>query len=145
MEMNKVKPVKILIVERNPENLKQLLEAFKYSKLPNNIQFAGGAESALKMIFQSDEYRDLGIPDIIISDLTTYSKEVRWGILETMAKRESIKCIPTVILSSLEEKVENLEIQNCPNLLLPKPKTLEEYQNAVESIEKFWFSVYKEQ
>jgi CheY-like chemotaxis protein len=142
MEMNKVKPVKILIVERNPENLKQLIEAFKYSKLPNNIRFAGGANSALKIIFQSDEYRDLGKPDIIISDLTTYRKEVRWGILEEIAKRESIKCIPTVILSSLEE-IENLEIQNCPNLLLPKPKTFKEYQNVVESIEKFWFSVHK--
>ena len=84
----------------------------------------------------------MGKPDIIISDLATYRKEVRWGILEEIAKAESIKCIPTVILSSLDE-MKNLDIQNCPNLLLPKPKTFEEYQNIVESIEKFWFSVHK--
>ena len=142
MEMDNVKPVEILIVERNPENLAQLVEVFKNSKFPNNIRFAGGADSALKMIFQRDEYRDLERPDIIISDITTYRKEVRWGILEEIAKVESIKCIPTVILSSLDE-MKNVEIQNCPNLLLPKPNAFEEYQNVVESIEKFWFSVHK--
>lgn len=144
MEMNKVKPVEILIVEKNPENLKLLVEAFKNSKLPNNIRFAGGAESALEMIFPTDEFRDLKKPDIIISDIENYRKEVRWGILERIAKREAIKCIPTVILSSLEEE-ENIEIHNCPNLLLPIPKTFEGYQNLVESIEKFWFSLHKEQ
>ncbi len=144
MEMNNAKPVEILIIEKNPENLKQLIEAFKDSKLPNNIRFAGGAESALEMIFPTDEYRDLEKPDIIISDIQNYRQEVRLGILEKIAKAEAIKCIPTVILSSLEEE-EKLEIKNCPNLLLPKPKTFEEYQNLVESIEKFWFSVYKEQ
>ena len=140
MEINKVKPVEILIIERNPKNLEQLIEAFKNSKLSYNIRFAGDAEEALKMIFQTDEFKELEKPDIIISDILTYRKEVRWKILDIIAKRETIKCIPTVILSSLNE-IENLEIQNCPNLLLAKPKTLEENQNVVNSIEKFWLNM----
>ena len=140
MEINNVKPVEILIIERNPKNLAQLIEAFKYFKLSHNIRFAGDAEEALKMIFQIDEFKGLEKPDIIISDILTYRNEVRWGILDIIAKREAIKCIPTVILSSLNE-LENLEIRNCPNLLLPKPKTLEENQNVVKSIEKFWLSM----
>jgi two-component system, chemotaxis family, response regulator Rcp1 len=140
MEINKIKPVEILIIDRNPKNLEQLIEAFKYFKLSYNIRFAGNAEEALKMIFQTDEFKELKKPDIIISDIITYNKEVRWGILDIIAKREAIKCIPTVILSSLNE-IENLEIQNCPNLLLPKPKTLEENQNVVNSIEKFWLNI----
>jgi CheY-like chemotaxis protein len=141
--MKNDKPVELLFIERNPQNLKQFIKAFKNSKLPNHIRFTGNPDEALRMIFQIDEFRDFEKPDIIISDIQTYRQEVRGKILNIIARREAIKCIPTVILSSLEE-VEKLEIQNCPNLLIPKPKTLEEHQNVVESIEKFWLSVHKE-
>jgi hypothetical protein len=59
-------------------------------------------------------------------------------VLANIAKADNIKCIPTVILTSLEEKEEELEIQNCPNLLINKPDKSEDYQNIVKSIEKFW-------
>ena len=58
-------------------------------------------------------------------------------VLANIAKADNIKCIPTVILTSLEEKEEELEIQNCPNLLINKPDKSEDYQNKVKSIEKF--------
>ncbi|OEC84426.1 MULTISPECIES: response regulator [Methanobacterium] len=139
---NNVKPVEILIIERNPKNLELLIEAFKYSELSYNISFAGNAEQALKMIFQTNEFKKSGKPDLIISDIITYHNEVRKKILDIIIKREATKCIPTVILSSLNE-IETLEIQNCPNLLLYKPKTLEENINVVNSIEKFWLSLNK--
>lgn len=141
--MKNDKPVELLFIERNPENLKQFVKVFRNSKFPSHIRFAGNADEALKMILQMDEFRDFEKPDIVISDIQTYRKEVRWGILDIIAKRESIKCIPTVILSSLEE-VEELEIKNCPNLLIPHPKTSEEYKNAVQSIERFWLSIPEE-
>lgn len=140
MEMN---PVELLFIERNPENLKHYFEVFKESKFPNHIRFVGGAEEAVKVIFQLDEFHDWPKPDIIISDFPTYRKEVKVGILDLIVKGETTKCIPTVILSSLDEE-QKLEIHNCPNLLLPKPKTIEEYRNVAESIEKFWLTVHKE-
>ncbi len=52
---------------------------------------------ALRMIFQRGEYIDTSIPDMIITDVDSYRTEVRWEFLYNIAKREDIKCIPTVI------------------------------------------------
>jgi CheY-like chemotaxis protein len=140
--MKNTEPVELLFIERNPGNLKQLFEVFNGSKLSNNIRFAGNADQALRMIFQYGEYSKVPRPDLIIFDIQSYHKKMGVGILTEVlakiAKAETIKCIPTVILTSLEEKEEELEIQNCPNLLINKPDKSEDYQNIVKSIEKFW-------
>ncbi len=80
--------------------------------------------------------------NLIISDIHTYHREAGVGVLAevlaNISKAENIKCIPTVILTSLEDKEEEVRMKNCPNLLINKPDTLEEYQNVVKSIENFW-------
>ena len=139
---NMIEPVELLFIERNPGNLKQLFEVFSQSKLSNNIRIAGNADQALKMIFQDGEYSKIPRPDLIIFDIQSYHKKMGVGILtevlRNIAKAETIKCIPTVILTSLEETEEELEVQNCPNLLINKPDESEEYKNILKSIEKFW-------
>lgn len=72
------KTVHILVVGKDPANLKGFSEVFKESKLLNDIRFAGNQDEALQMIFQQNQYRETLIPDIIISDLDSYNTEVRW-------------------------------------------------------------------
>jgi CheY-like chemotaxis protein len=139
----KVKSVNLLFVGKDPENLESFIEVFKESTLPNNIRFAGNQNEALKMIFQKGEYKHTPIPDIIITDIDSYRKEVRSGILDVIAQREDIKCIPTVILIYLEEEKDEIKIKNCPNLLIRKPDNLEGYQNAVKSVEEYWLNLHK--
>jgi len=137
-----IEPVELLFIERNPGNLKQLFEMFNESKLSNHIRFTGNADEALRMIFQDGEYSNVPRPDLIISDIHSYHKEAGVGVLAevlaNIAKTVTIKCIPTVILTSLEDKEEEIEIQNCPNLLINKPTKSENYPDVVKSIEKFW-------
>jgi hypothetical protein len=137
------KTVHLLFVGKDPENLKGFIEAFKESKILNDIRFAGNADVALKMIFQRGEYGETLVPNIIITDLDSYRTEVRSGILDHIAERADIKCIPTVILIYLEEEVEEIKVKNCPNLLIRKPNTIEEYQNSVKLIEQFWLNFYQ--
>ncbi len=134
------KTVHLLMVGKDPENLKGFIIAFKESTLLNDIRFAGNADEAIKMIFQRGEYGTTFVPDIIITDLDSYRTQVRSGILDHIAQRADIKCIPTVIILFLEEEVEEIKVKNCPNLLIRKPNTIEEYQNSVKLIEQFWFN-----
>ena len=137
-----IEPVELLFIERNPGNLKQLFEVFNESKFSNLIRFTGNADEALRMIFQDGEYSNVPRPDLIISDIHSYRREAGVGVLAevlaNIAKTETIKCIPTVILTSLEDKEEEIEIQNCPNLLINKSAESENYPDVMKSIEKFW-------
>ncbi len=137
------KTVHLLLVGKDPENLKGFFKAFGESKILNDIRFAGNADEAIKMIFQRDEYGDTLIPNIIITDRDSYRTEVRSKILDQIAKRADIKCIPTVILIHLEEEVEEIKVKNCDYLLIRKPHTIEEYQNSVKLIEQFWLNFYQ--
>ncbi len=143
-----IKPVELLFIERNQGNLKQLFKVFNESELPNHIRFAGNADEAMRMIFQYGEYNNVPRPDLIISDIQSYHRGAELGVLAVVlaniAKADNIKCIPTVIITSVEEKEEELDIQNCPNLLIPKPDKLEEYQNIAKSIENFWLKNLKQ-
>jgi hypothetical protein len=139
----RIKPVELLFVGKDPENLKGFFKALKESKILNDIHFAGNQDEALKMIFQRGEYQFTPIPDIIITDIDSYLTEFRSGILDVIAEREDIKCIPTVILIYLEEEREEVKIKDCPNLLIRKPNTVEEYQNAVKSIEEYYHNLPK--
>lgn len=142
-ERKNEKSVHLLLVGKDPENLKGFIEAFKESKLLNDIRFAGNQDEALQMIFQQNEYSETLIPDIIISDLDSYNTEVRSGILDNIAKRADIKCIPTVILLYLEEEVGEIKVKKCPNLLIRKPNEIVEYQNSVKLIEDFWLNFHQ--
>ena len=140
MNDSKIKPVELLFIERNPGNLKKFIEVFNESEFPNHIRFTGSADAALRMIFLLGEYSNVPKPDIIIADVDTYHSGgvgVFNEVLDNIAKNEDINCIPTVILTSLEDKEEEFELYNCPNLLVPKPVKFEDYRNIAESIIKF--------
>ena len=138
---NNRKPIELLFIERNPGNLKKLFEAFEESKFTYSMRFAGNADEAMRMILQIGEYDDIPQPDLIIADIHSYRKEAGIGVLEEVLERianaESIKCIPTIIITSLAEEVGKLKIHDCPNLLIHKPKNLNEYTDDMKSIEEF--------
>ena len=138
-----IKPIKLLFVGKDPENLVGFCNALKESKILTDIHFTGNQDEALKMIFQRGEYKNTPIPDIIITDIDSYRTEFRSGILDVIAQREDINCIPTVILIYLEEEMEEVKIKDCPNLLIHKPNTIEEYQNAVKSIKTYYHNLPK--
>ncbi len=139
----RIKPIELLFVGKDPENLKGFFKALKESKILNDIHFAGNQDEALKMIFQRGEYKNTPIPDIIITDIDSFRTEFRSGILDVIAEREDIKCIPTVILIYLDEEMDEVKIKDCPNLLIRKPDTKEEYQDAVELIKEYYINLPK--
>lgn len=138
-----IKPFELLFVGKDPENLRGFFKALNESKILNDIHFAGNQDEALKMIFQRGEYQFTPIPNIIITDIDSYRTEFKSGILDVIAQREDIKCIPTVILIYLDEEREEVKIKDCPNLLIRKPNTTEEYQNAVNLIKEYYLNLPK--
>lgn len=143
-EMNsRTNPIKILLVEDNPGDVRLIKEVFKDAKIFNAMQIAYDGETAMKILRKQGEYNECSTPDMILLDLNLPKKDGR-EVLREVKNDEDLKCIPVVILttSNAEEDLIDTYKMNA-NCYITKPVDLDQFINVVKSIENFWLSIVK--
>lgn len=138
-----VKPVDILLVEDNPGDIRLTVEAFKDSKLLNNLHVVEDGVEAMDYLRKKGEYIDKPRPDIILLDLNLPRKDGR-EVLAEIKSDESLKRIPVVVLTISSEEKDILKTYNLHvNCFITKPIDFDKFTSVVKSIEDFWFTVVK--
>lgn len=138
--MNSLNPVKILLIEDNPGDIRLIKEILKETNTNNNIQVAMDGEAALKLLFG---YDISNLPDLILLDLNLPKIDGR-KILEEIKGDENLKSIPVVILTTSTAEEDIIETyKNHANSYITKPVDLDHFIQVVESIKTFWLSIVK--
>jgi two-component system, chemotaxis family, response regulator Rcp1 len=135
------RPAELMLVEDNYGDVLLTQEAFRASKIANNLQIARDGEEALKMLRKEAPYGDLVTPDLILLDLNLPRKDGREVLTEIKNDQELAK-IPVVILTGSRAELDiahSYELN--ANCYIAKPINFEQLQNVVNSLQKFWFSV----
>lgn len=135
------KMIDILLVEDNEGDAFLAKKAFQKAKIANSIQVADDGDMAMDILRKNGEYSDAPTPDIVLMDINLPRKSGT-EVLAEMKQDEALRRIPVVILTSSQadqDVLKSYDLQASGYIV--KPIDLPKFQQIVQAIENFWFSV----
>ena len=136
MSLKSVK--KILLVEGNPEDVRRTREVLGDINKAVELHVASDGLDAMAFLHQEGVHADAPRPDMILMELNLPKMDGR-ELLTQIKKDESLKVIPTIILTTSEAEADILKCyQLQANSYFSKPVQPEAFPDLIKSIHDFW-------
>lgn len=136
-------PIKILLVEDNPGDVRLTKEALKDSKIHNTLDVVEDGADALAYLRKEGKYANMPTPDLILLDFdlpNVSGKEV----LEQVKSNQDLRLIPIIVLTVSQSEQDVLRAYDLhANTYVNKPIDLDQFISIIRSIENFWFTIVK--
>lgn len=137
------KPVKILLVEDNPADVRLIQKAFKDVNHYHNLYVARDGIEAIDFLRKKGKYKDKPRPDLILLDLNLPKKDGR-EVLREVKTDEELKSVPVIILTISNAENDILDTYNHhANCYINKPVELKQFFEVVKAITDFWLTKVK--
>ena len=133
-------PIQVLLVEDSPGDVRLTREAFRDASSSVEMSVASDGVEAMAFLRREGSHADAPRPDLILLDLNLPKMDGR-DVLALVKEDESLKTIPTVILTTSDAEadiVKSYQLQ--ANCYLSKPVQLDEFEFLVKSINDFWLT-----
>ena len=141
--MTFVDPIRILLVEDSPGDVRLTVEALKDGKVRNDLSVVGDGVEALAFLQREGKYADAPRPDLILLDLNLPRMDGR-ELLAIIKQDENLKRIPVVVLTTSEAEVDVLRVYDLnANCYITKPVDLDKFITVIKAIEDFWLTIVK--
>jgi len=136
------RPVRILLVEDNPADVRLTREMLRESKVRNDLLVAQTAEEAEELLGLTGG-DGAARPDLVLLDLDLPVKSGH-DLLRELKTHDTLRRIPVVVLTSLEAEEDVIKsYEEHANAFVTKPVDLDEITTIVQSIDEFWFQVVR--
>lgn len=139
--MGKGEPINILFIEDDPAHAEITIRNFKKSRIDNQITHLSDGQQALDYLFHRGDYTNaelFPLPHLILMDLRL-PKVDGLEVLEKIRGEESLKSIPTVILTTSEAEVDITKAYNYNvNSYLVKPLDVKKFSEMIEAFGFYW-------
>ena len=135
--------IELLLVEDSPGDVRLTQETFRDANMSVHLHVASDGVEAMAFLRREGRYVDAPRPHLILLDLNLPKMDGR-EVLAHIKKDDSLKTIPTVILTTSEAEadiVNSYELH--ANCYLNKPVQLDEFESLVKSINDFWLTKVK--
>ena len=133
----------VLLVEDSPGDVRLTQEAFRDANKSVHLHVASDGAEAVAFLRHEGAYVHAPRPDLILLDLNLPKMDGR-EVLAHIKKDDSLKTIPTVILTTSEAEadiVRSYQLQ--ANCYLSKPTQWDAFDTLVRSINDFWLTKVK--
>jgi chemotaxis family two-component system response regulator Rcp1 len=130
----------LLVVEDSPGDVRLTQEAFRGVNKSVHLHVASDGVEAMAFLRHEGPHIDAPRPDLILLDLNLPKMDGR-EVLARIKGDESLKTIPTVILTTSEAEadiVKSYQLQ--ANCYLVKPVQFDAFESLVKSINDFWLT-----
>jgi len=128
------------LVEDSPGDVRPTQEAFRDANPFVHLHVACDGVEAMAFLRQEGAHIHAPRPDIILLDLNLPKMDGR-EVLAHIKKDDSLKTIPTVILTTSEAEADVAKsYQLQANCYLTKPVQFDEFANLVRVINDFWLT-----
>jgi two-component system, chemotaxis family, response regulator Rcp1 len=131
-------PIQVLLVEDSPGDVRLTQEAFRDANRSIHLNVATDGVDAMAFLRREGAHINAPRPDLILLDLNLPKMDGR-EVLSLIKEDDSLKTIPTVILTTSEAEadiVKSYQLQ--ANCYLTKPVQLDAFESLVKSINDFW-------
>ena len=136
-------PIEVLLVEDSPGDVRLTQEAFRDANSSIHLSVASDGVEAMAFLRHTGIHANSPRPDLILLDLNLPKMDGR-EVLTQIKADDSLKMIPTVILTTSDSEVDILRsYQLQANCYLSKPVQLDAFENLVRSINDFWLTKAK--
>jgi len=133
----------VLLVEDSPGDVRLTPEAFRDFDQTVRLHVAIDGVDAMAFLRHEGAYANAPRPDFILLDLNLPKMDGR-EVLASIKKDESLKTIPTIILTTSDAEVDIAKsYQLQANCYLVKPVQLAEFENLIKSTSDFWLTKVK--
>ncbi|MEO6723551.1 MAG: response regulator [Ferruginibacter sp.] len=136
-----MKAIHILLVEDNEGDILLTTEAFEERKVISKLSVIKNGQEAIDFLSKTGKHTDAVLPDLILLDINL---PLRNGheVLKYIKGTENLKQIPVIMLTTSSfEKDISYSYKNFANCYIVKPLEADDFLNAVERMEDFWFHV----
>ncbi|MFT3695966.1 MAG: response regulator [Kofleriaceae bacterium] len=132
-------PIRILLVEDNPADVRLTQEVFKQAKLHNELEVAEDGETAIERLRDTSKPR----PDLVLLDLNLPGIDGR-EVLQELKNDPALLAIPVCVLTTSRAEQDVLTAYaHHVNCYICKPVDLQQFISVVQQIESFWFSIVR--
>jgi len=136
-------PIEILLIEDSPGDVRLTQECLRDSDVAIHFNVAYDGVEAMKFLRREDGHKDAPRPDLILLDLNLPKMDGR-EVLANIKQHESLKLIPTIILTTSDSEIDILTSYSLQaNCYLSKPVQLQEFEDLVRSVSDFWLKSAK--
>ncbi len=133
----------VLLVEDSPGDVRLTQEAFREANKAIRLHVACDGVEAMAFLRRDGPHIQAPRPDFILLDLNLPKMDGR-EVLAHIKADENLKTIPTVILTTSEERADIAKsYQLQANCYLTKPVQLDAFEGLVKSITEFWLTTVK--
>jgi CheY-like chemotaxis protein len=130
----------ILLVEDSPGDVRLTLETFRDADASIRLHVANDGVEAMAFLKNEGKHLDAPRPDLILLDLNMPKMDGR-QVLAKIKNDDSLKLIPTVVLTTSESEADVLKCFALQaNSYLCKPVELAAFDDLVKSINDFWMT-----
>lgn len=136
-------PVKILLVEDNPGDIRLAQEALKEGKLNNELRVVMDGEEAIAFLEEAAQNEEKELPDLILLDLNLPKKNGR-EVLTDIKARAELRHIPVVVLTTSEDEMDiNESYKQYASSYIVKPVSMNKFIKVIGGLKEYWFTVVK--
>ena len=134
------RPIQVLLVEDSPGDVRLTQEAFRDADTSVVLHVVSDGVEAMAFLRHEGEHARGLRPDLILLDLNLPKMDGR-AVLAQIKADDSLKTIPTVILTTSESDVDiQTSYSLHANCYLTKPVQLPAFEQLVKSINDFWLT-----
>ena len=132
--------IEVLLVEDSPGDVRLTQEAFRDANRSIKLHIASDGIEAMAFLRREGSHAHAPRPDFILLDLNLPRMDGR-EVLATIKADESLKTIPTIVLTTSEAEADILKSYELQaNCYLCKPVQLDDFEGVVKSINDFWLT-----
>jgi CheY-like chemotaxis protein len=144
--MQGFKPVQILLVEDNPDDVEITRRALRKGCVANDLQVVRDGQEALDFLFHEGRQgkgANMPRPALILLDLNL-PKVSGLEVLERVRTSNNLSAIPVIILTVSdrdEDAIKGYELG--ANTYIQKPVEFDKFMQAMEVLEEYWLVIAK--
>jgi CheY-like chemotaxis protein len=138
------KPITILMADDDPDDCMLVKEAFKESRLVNDLRFVEDGEELMDYLHRCGKNKSAKAapcPGLILLDLNMPKKDGREALAEIKADPK-LRSIPVVVLTTSKEEEDIWRSYDMgASSFISKPVTFEGLVEIVRHLGKYWFEI----
>ena len=138
------KPVKILLVEDNVQDIEITQRAFAKGRVRNELTVVRDGEEAIEYLYHRGKYQDPATsprPGMILLDLNL-PKVGGLEVLQQIKKDDQLKQIPVIVLTVSQREEDVVRSYDLGvNTYIQKPVEFDNFMRVVNAVQEYWILI----
>jgi CheY-like chemotaxis protein len=141
--METYKPVRILLVEDNPDDVLITRRALAKSRVANELYVVRDGQEALDHLFRGPDDPDAPRPDLILLDVNL-PRVNGMEVLEQIRRDDDLAVIPVIMLTASDREEDIVKSYRLgSNTYIQKPVEFAKFLQALDVLGQYWIVIAK--